>query len=535
MSSWLHQFWYFAFKAAKYWGVGPPTRTAARLGFETWEDWSSRTQGIAEPDDIAHNTASPEYRVEAARKPRELFQPSPLCRWSIHYECKISYEESPEESHKENRPWQPPFQETLVSALESNDFSSIKSSELPVAVPQIVKATAKSPDVLLREALGFAIMGRNVELTEQLWDRFVSEAAEIRDFYPLHLAISFLDGVTSCCNVFSVFVCLPPAEWTLRYLRDIYVNNLGHTVLDSLMISILKSHTSTTPGDVDEELRHQKRFAGEEVDVCGRWDADSECFRALLNTGEGSVPMTWKHKFCHTSSQAICHCIMLIYSSEILFDRFDLPSGIFLKHCSECGLKMQLQPLHTLVVTAFHLANNGCTDEDLFGMLACLLTLLYCEVDPTKKADVSAESLFGRSSKATGCTHERLTPAELADRVPTEYAEVWSERTRTGWEILRLVLWISQSSTSETSDLRDQEYDPEACCDYHEIPKMSPILATLFAAVQTELLTYRRLREGDPWVSENFDLVALSRDLREGDENLPSIGLVQKKALETFL
>src|ERR1700722_1156823 len=96
---------------------------------------------------------------------------------------------------------------------------------------------------------------------------------------------------------------------------------------------------------------------------------------------------SWKHKFCHTSAQTICHCISLITMSPF---RLNTPSGIFLRHCSECGLKMQLQPLHTLVMTAFQLASCGCPDEDLFGILACLLHILSnTKVDPLERADVS--------------------------------------------------------------------------------------------------------------------------------------------------
>jgi hypothetical protein len=34
-------------------------------------------------------------------------------------------------------------------------------------------------------------------------------------------------------------------------------------------------------------------------------------------------------------------------------------------------------------------------------------------------------------------------------------------------------------------------------------------LGHIWAAVQTELLNYRRLEDGDPWTSENFDMGAL--------------------------
>jgi hypothetical protein len=199
------------------------------------------------------------------------------------------------------------------------------------------------------------------------------------------LAISFLNGATACCNILRVLLGNMFARYTYPEVRELYINDLGHTLLDSLMISILKSHTTTTPGIVDEQLGYQTRFAGEEVDICERWDADSESFRSLLSNGQKDVPVSWKHKFCHTSIQVICHCILWVRDFYSIRTLMDESSGIYLKHCSGCGLKMQLKPLHTLVVTAFHLANYGCADEDLFGILACLLTLLFIGISPIEK------------------------------------------------------------------------------------------------------------------------------------------------------
>ncbi len=44
--------------------------------------------------------------------------------------------------------------------------------------------------------------------------------------------------------------------------------------------------------------------------------------------------------------------------------------------------------------------------------------------------------------------------------------------------------------------------DPDNYC-------LNEDLGTVWAAVQTELLTYRRLREEDQWISVNFDMQAL--------------------------
>jgi hypothetical protein len=374
-------------------------------------------------------------------------------------------------------------------------------------------------------------MGRNADLVKKLYQQFRDQKKEVGDLYPFHLAISFLDGATSCCNILYVLGSSLPELHTLQKKRELYVNDLGHTLLDALMISILKSHTSTTPGIVDERLCHQTRFAGEEVDVCGRWDADSEAFRALLSNGQKDVPMSWKHKFCHTSIQAICHCILCISHYNCFDNLINHPSGVYLKHCSECGLKMQLTPLHTLVMTAFHLANYGCTDEDLFGILACFLTLLSTGIlNPTKKADVSADLLFnGPSMAATGCTHERLTPAEFADRVPLKYTGAWPAPACIGWEVFRRVLHMAQTAATARSD----EYLE---CSNHGFPPAFDgydQFNRLFAAVVTELLTYRRIHEGEPWMSGNFSLLDLLQGL-EKDGYLSSIGLAHKNLLKPF-
>jgi hypothetical protein len=57
-------------------------------------------------------------------------------------------------------------------------------------------------------------------------------------------------------------------------------------------------------------------------------------------------------------------------------------------------------------------------------------------------------------------------------------------------------------------------------------------LATLWAAVQTELLTYRRIAEGDPWISANFDMQSVLESLEKGKEL--AIRLVSKGMMKPF-
>ncbi|KAI9933967.1 hypothetical protein MW887_005039 [Aspergillus wentii] len=505
ISSWLHEFWFYAFKTAKHWGTGPRYWNADLLGFE-----NSLHQS---PDSNQHDLSisdspGPSRRISEA----PVVEPSQLCRWSIHYSCSIKYEEIPEqdtaphsildENSNNWSPWpaswqEPPFQERLISGLESNDFSQINPDTLPVAAPQIARAAAQTPDVLLRESLGFAILGRNFELTEKICDQIRDHKMDLGDLNPLHMAINFLDGARSCCNIFAYLVTDSFGLRTVRDRRRLYINVMDHTLLDSLMIAILKSHTSTAPGIVDERFVGHNHFRGQEVDICGRWDADSPSFRSLSQR-ERDIPMTWKHKFCHTSSQAICH-----------------------------------------FVTAFNLATFGCEDEDLFGILACLLTALHCELDPIAKSDLSPELLFGEPSDSAGCGHQMLTPAELADRVPRKYITSWSPETRTGWELFRLTLWKATSARLAKARVDDEDMESsdeyENSCNAHgrQIAFNGQCqVNNLFAAVQAELVTYRRIQETDPWISENIDLHNLVQDLREGDNPQLSIGTFQKNILK---
>ncbi|KAN0070961.1 hypothetical protein V8E54_011126 [Elaphomyces granulatus] len=139
-------------------------------------------------------------------------------------------------------------------------------------------------------------------------------------------------------------------------------------------------------------------------------------------------------------------------------------------------------------MTAFKLASCGCPDEDLFRILACLLHLLSTtQVDPLERADESAECLFTPGS-VTGCSHQLLTAAELADYVPEADIEIWPAPARIGWRLFRSTLWLAQIAASEM-ELEDD--DEGYICGSHHIFHQRPKLGVLHAAIQTELLMYR--------------------------------------------
>lgn len=238
-------------------------------------------------------------------------------------------------------------------------------------------------------------MSRNlIQLGEILENLEHGMVIDLKALHPFHLATSFLDGAKSCCEIMSHLASYIRGAM----VRELYTNEHGHTVLDNLMIAIIKSHTSAKPVSVDPELKKVPRFAGEEVDVCGRWDADSPCVRHPHATGNSSIPISWKHKFYNTSIQTICDCVLQMFHYMPKPLLLDTPSGLFVRRCFDCGKKLQLHPLHTLVMVAYHLANQGCDGEDLFGVLACVLCMLSRGFDPCATADISVAVLLATNA-----------------------------------------------------------------------------------------------------------------------------------------
>ena len=478
--------------------------------------------GLFDSDTMIIDSASPRLRSNSTPI-EQLLKPPVLCRWSIHCTEEASYAhyepiDEPFDSELEPDPqdektWQrwpdawksPPFQNRLIDGLASNSFSNITAEELPIAVPHVVKTSERFQEEFLLEAYGFAIMARNLELVEDLNLKLsLSGTKGFTGHYPLHLAAAFLDGSKDCCNIFT--------EVSTRGIHVIE-NALGHSPLDTLMITILKSHTSVTPKQVDSEFRDERRFPGEEVDICGRWDADSNCFRELVATGQVCIPFEWKHKFCHTSAQAICHSIYASTLPNIL----RTSSGLFSRRCFDCGLSMRITPLHTAMVIAYHLSESGCKDEDLFGIIAVILALLSCGADPRLKSTISTNLLFDSEDQTMGdklqqCKHEELDCRQLAIFISSKFSQGWPRSCLTGWRIICHILRISINEWN-SHDLPIENDLHHYCCSYFGDSKQ---LVAIHCAMQTEMLTYRRQDEDDPWTSDRFDMEAIERNLSAG-------------------
>jgi len=541
MSTWLYQFWLFSFKTAKYWGQGPRDWSANILGFEpnnveifpmpsshhSPADWAVRS--LHGQDSNMKDVAS---------------LPSPLCRWSIHVpghdyvplpdipllEDGAMDPADPETYQQWPPEWRiPSYSEKLRNALESNDFSNIPTDRLPAAIPEALQVAKRDPRDLAGESLGFAIMSRNREMVVDLLE------SDCEDVF--HLATSYLDGSKACCDIINTISSQFP-------LRQHYTNDLGHTVLDNLMIAIVKGHSSCSPSQVDDAFKGQDRFAGEEVDICGRWDADSDCIRELLAKGIHRIPFQWKHKFCHTSIQAICHSIVTIWGSSCAPD-INTCSGLFVRRCLQpyCGLKMQMTPLHTLDLVMLQLSSHGCEGEDLFGIVAVLLCLLRHGANPLLQCALSITSLLRQNPSDNNdqepmeCEHNDLDPLQLANAIYSLKNREWTEKVRLGWRTYCEIVRYSQqiwgqpkSQQLQCSDLdsddeeeEDDENEEEDGLDFCDACKddytkiylgRDGRLGLLWSVINAELVTYRRLQLDHPWISDKINLQAMLESLQ---------------------
>ncbi len=578
MSTWMYQYWFFAFKTAKFWGWGPQNWTADLLGFDEYPQQTKisislpNTSGASE-DSPASQSTTREDEMSDAVPVCVAKMPSALCRWSVHYPG-MSYnfqparlpdplpdplpdlpsghflDLSPTENinPKDKKSWpmwhdsrdSTNFIAKLSNSLESNDFSNVRLDEMPIAVDHVAEAARASSNELFKEALGFSIISRNESLVEDLVDENEGRL-DLAGLYPFHLAISYLDGSKTCCNILRTLISA-----ISHSLSKLYVNEFGHTILDQLMIAILKAHTSCLPSVVDVAFKEKKRFEGEDVDICGRWDADSDCIRTLSANGTSSIPIEWKHMFCHTSIQTICHCIGSVFGVHRGGGGPDINSrsGLFARRCLCCGLELQLLPLHTLILVGFYLSRSGCRNENSFGILACLLCLMSNGANPLLKAHVSVQALLG-DEEGDECSHKDLDPAELLEMVPVSLQSTWSRENSSCWQVIRSVLRRSQAewrvgtydhylhtlvrSSGGALHFPDCRRDVE----YHGcFFGGNRILASLWAAVQAELLTYRRLNEEDEWISPYFDMHTLSQGLTT--KGKADIALLQKEMIKPF-
>ncbi|KAI1412722.1 hypothetical protein F5Y13DRAFT_199610 [Hypoxylon sp. FL1857] len=558
-ATWLHDFWMYCFMTAKYWGRGPETWSFSLINFKSFAG-----------NPIA---STPDYRIGQEQSSESL---SPiatssssssltqLCRWSIHHLDTIDYEriQSPPPDPRERSEEQFDVEDestwsrwsgekypedlatTINQGLQQNIFTAVQPESLPLAAHSITEAVGKSPGEMKAEALGFAIMSRNVDIV-----RYILEDDQFEDFvsriFPYHLAAKSLDGGKTCCLILNNLLLFLDESSSIGVN---YVDNSGHTVLDTLFVTILRSHSTVHLQALSDAFLGQARYPGQEVDPCGRWDADSPCIRRLYASGSPTIPPRWKHMFCHTSVQAVCHFMSIMFSISHR-PNINTLSGLFVKRCGHCGLELKLGPLHVLVLTAFHVASSGMPGENLFGLVSCLVCLLTFRANPCVLAEVSIPALLGKDTADDLCQHTPMNAADLASTLHSEETESWTSELELGWQVLDAVLQqnirhrqqkstknINISSNHLSSDAKDdtshdgdpEDWDAGSCTNkIHKLERLDIVklvhcgnrrLGVIWAAIQAELLTYRRLNEGDSWLSSRFDMELLLKGLQQNDD-----------------
>lgn len=429
------------------------------------------------------------------------------------------------------------FAESMARSITNSTFSLTAPNDLPISTESLSQSVQQDPELLQVDAWKVAIIAGNVELLGRLKVETKRLPGGIDEIYPFHLAASFLDGGKTCCSVINALSCYFGHDYLFFHDRD----HLGHTVLDNFMIAILRSHTSVSPEHVSAQFNPPHRFPGEEKDICGRWDADSPVVRALFRHGYARIPTHWKHAFCHTAVQAICHSVITIWGSPAS-PPIDALSGLFVRRCNNCGLELKLGPLHTLVIVAFYLAHRGMPGETIFGALAILVCLLSLGAHASLKIVMSVEDILGRAEPGR-CCHQLMDAYDLMLAVPHELVAQWSTDCQTGWMCILQVLLLarhdgdsepeegansgfeSDGDESERDSNADSEEDSQnaphahhcglgmgsvsAHTEWLELPCGNPKLGLLWATIQVELLTYRRIGTADSWLSSRFSMGAL--------------------------
>ncbi|KAK1499025.1 hypothetical protein CCUS01_02646 [Colletotrichum cuscutae] len=552
----------YCFVRAKFWGTGPQEWTAGMVSQFTLGSVTNGTpQNSRSPSALISGQSSSGSRLVEAPRPTQL------CHWAIHHRNTVHYEFLPSFPRVEQESFDlgdqsswtawtdsqrsQSYQNSIHEAFIHNRFSTTAPEEVPIACEVVSEVISTSDMPLALDSLAFAIMAGNIELISEtlseMWHSAKIWRLDFTGIYPYHLAASFLDGGRTCCLMLH--------HLTLE-LQDchypIALNNVDsneHTVLDCLMISVLRSHTNLSPAEVSTSFVQCTRFPGEEKDICGRWDANSPELRQLYKSGQAKIPDYWKHNFCHSSIQAVCHSMMAIFLPSSS-PNIDTVSGLFRRRCTSCGLEMKLGPLHTLVAVAFHLAENGKSGETLFGALACLVCLLVLGADPAQVADLSVLDIFSSPDEGV-CLHRPMTALELADQVPRAVSEGWGASSKLGWRCFLMVLRHTTPSSQQheqfmkfsfESNLCDRFYNDEdrgetlnesdssslhdewgGCplLNAHEsfgLPPVNQNLGVLWATIQTELLTYRKINVDDADISDYFQLSSLLRWLEGGSD-----------------
>lgn len=513
--------------------------------------------------------ANPEFLYEFSPKSSDneattTFSPTQICSWVIHVQDKTPSDDVL------RVPWPlaelkgRSFPQLIQNSITESTFTSLSPEDLPVSNSLIAESLRKDPSSLYLESLRFAIMAGNTDLVESLIDEGLKEPRFIealKEIYPYHLAAGYLDGSDTCCCMLRAI----SVSFEVYYpIAQNYEDAAGHTILDSLIISVMRSHTRVSPRDVSSYFIDKDVYPGEERDICGRWDADSPAVRQLFQRGKYRIPLNWKHPFCHNSLQAVCHCITSIFYPGSYVPHINRLSGLFIRHCVTCGTKLSLGTLHLIVVLAYHLADSGIQGETLFGAVAMLVYLLRLGADVSLKAEVSFDEILGVAFLSE-CHHANLDADGFMQTVPSATLDRWSSECQIGWHCMRGILQLAkygkihhlfievgeQSGSGDqfnTTDINDDDCEDNnesdnasttsitSCPLYHNnrqdptFPCGNSQLGLIWALVQAEMLTYRKIEDLGAWISDNFSMSALKNWL-QGEAVGLEMPFVQKDML----
>ncbi|KAF2967595.1 hypothetical protein GQX73_g6010 [Xylaria multiplex] len=542
--NYFHDFYIHGFTMAKNWSLdrlkaqNPPT---PNINPQTHTSAASPAAPPLFPYSSSPSAIGYKENEDISRAPTQL------CRWVIHVsdateDYKI-IDENEDQSLVQSSSMETnkvvDFTDELLQSMTSNSFTSTPLENLAIATDEVIRAIQEDPVALEVDAWKLAIMAGNSSLLSERYRNRERAPEGLDDIHPFHLAAAFLNGGHTCCMMFEMLVRILSPTYAFHH----NVDSFGHTILDALLVSIIRSHTSLSPETVSFSFQSPNRFPGEEKDICGRWDPTTDKVRHLFQQGYSRIPTKWKHAFCHTAAQAICHSIIVIFGPACA-PNINTMSGLFIRRCTICGMELRLGPLHTLVIITFYLAQQGMPGETLFGALAVLVCLLSLGADVSLEANISVEEILG-NAESRECRHKPFSPFQLMQEVPDDLIDGWSSECRTGWSSFAQVLAHVEASMnpplSENSDrgLRAQfgeygddnseislDYDPEmGPCGLENWPSgvhtnwlklkcQSAEMGLLWATIQTELLTYRRIGVGDAWLSDNFSMEALEAWLK---------------------
>ena len=329
VSRFLYSFWHYAFAAAQSWSPRSGSLTANELG--------SMNRSNAELKEQC--TVIGSFGAIHEIDPNMISISPQTCRWSIHMSNPFAvFAMTETEAARSTQEYAPaegfPLGDQLRRILVEDVLPEASSSNLIVPLTTLASKTYHSNFDLIGETISFAIMGGNLSLLRSVLSQFRDVLDEILELDSgqdlrkvmddagvnlttlLHLATSYLDGGNTCCLMLNALLA---AETPFDFADPHFINVAGHTLIDSLLLVILRSHTNVPLNTVDSQLGRSARYSGQEVDICGRWTATSDCYKTLLASGHTQIPWAWKHKFCRTSAQAICHSLRLM----ILFPPFE--------------------------------------------------------------------------------------------------------------------------------------------------------------------------------------------------------------------